>query len=168
MFKQNGQVLVSLLIVVPSMILIVSAYLNLSASSYRASRQDQFHTMAQLAADSGADYAIAQINQNSNYASTVETTLHSDSLINTTYTEAITTNSATSKPITSTGKTYWPSSASQPATTVIIKVDLRAVAQGNYSIISGEGGLTMGNTSKVVAGDVFINGTISLSNSAQL
>lgn len=166
--QQNGQILVSLIIVVPSMIVIVAAYLNLGASSYRSSRQDQFHTMAQLAADSGADYAIGQINQNSNYASTSETTLHSDSQVRTTYSETITTNGSSSKTITSTGKTYWPASAATPATSVTVKIDLRAVAQGNYSIISGEGGLIMSNTSKVVAGDIFINGTINLSNSAQI
>lgn len=167
-FKQEGQVLVSLLIVVPSLILIVSAYLSLSASSYRLSRQDQFHTMAQLAADSGADYAIGQINQNSDYAGIGETTLHSDSQIRTTYTETVAADGDSSKTITSTGKTYWPASAATPAATVTVKVDLRAVQQDNYSIISGNGGLIMSNSSKIVAGDIFINGTISLSNSAQI
>lgn len=167
-FQQDGQILVSLLIVVPSMILIVSAYLNLSASSYRSSRQDQFHTMAQMAADSGADYAISQINQNAGYTGSAETTLHSDSQLRTTYLEVVTTNSSSSKTITSTGRTYWPASATSPATTVTIKVDLRAVAQGNYNIIGGAGGLIMNNTAKIVAGDIFINGTISLFNSAQI
>lgn len=166
--KQEGQILVTLLIVVPSMILIVSAYLSLSASSYRSSRQDQFHTMSQLAADSGADYAIGQINQNANFAGVSETPLHSDSQIRTTYTETITDSSSSSKTITSIGKTYWPAGATTPATTVTIKVDLRAVQQGNYSIIGGEGGLIMNNASKIVAGDIFINGTINLSNSAQI
>lgn len=150
------------------MILIVAAYLNLSTSNYRVSRQDQFHTMSQIAADSGADYAIGQINQNDSYTGTGETTLHSDSQLRTTYTEVVTNNDSSSKTITSTGKTYWPASAATPATTVTVKVDLRAVQQGNYSIVSGQGGLIMSNSSKVVAGDVFINGTISLSNSAQI
>lgn len=166
--KQEGQILVTLLIVVPSMILIVSAYLNLSASSYRSSRQDQFHTMAQLAADSGADYAIGQINQNNDYAGSSETTLHSDSQIRTTYTEVVTNNGSSSKTITSTGKTYWPANAATPAASVIIKVDLRAVQQAGNGITSGVGGLIMSNTAKIVAGNVFIGGTISLSNSAQI
>lgn len=166
--KQEGQILVTLLIVVPSMILIVSAYLNLSASSYRSSRQDQFHTMAQLAADSGGDYAIGQINQNNNYTGTSETTLHSDSQIRTTYTEVVTNNDSSSKTITSTGKTYWPANATAPAASVIIKVDLRAVQQAGNGITSGVGGLIMSNTAKIVAGNVFIGGTISLSNSAQI
>ncbi len=166
--KAQGQILVSLLIVVPSMVLIVAAYLNLSASSYRSSRQDQFHTMAQIAADSGADYAIGQLNQNGNYATTSETTLHSDAQVRTTYSETVTTSSDSNKTITSIGKTYWPANSLTPATSVTIKVDLRAVQQGNYSVIGGEGGLIMSNTSKIVAGDIFINGTISLSNSAQI
>lgn len=166
--RQNGQILVTLLIIVPSMMVIVAAYLGLSTSNYRISRQDQFHTMSQLAADSGADYAIGQINQNASYSGTAETTLHSDSQTRTTYTTTITTNSSSSKTITSTGKSYWPANAALPATSVTIKVDIRAVQQGNYSIIGGEGGLIMSNTSKIVAGDIFINGTISLSNSAQI
>lgn len=166
--KQEGQVLVSLVIVVPSMLVIVSAYLNLSASSYRTSRQDQFHTMAQMAADSGADYAIGQLNQNSNYAGTSETILHSDSQVRTTYTEVIAVNSPSSKTITSTGKTYWPANSPTPATSVTIKVDLRAVAQGNYSVVTGVGGLFLSNSAKIVGGDVLVNGEISLTNSAQI
>lgn len=166
--KQEGQILVSLIIVVPAMILMVAAYLVLSASNYRTSRQDQFHTMAQIAADSGADYAISQINQDSSYSGSSETTLHTDSQIRTTYTEAVATNGDTSKTITSTGKTYWPASSSTPATTVIIKVDLKGVTQSGFSIVSGEGGLFMSNFSKIVAGDIIVNGTISLQNSAQI
>lgn len=167
-FKQNGQILVSLIIVVPAMILMVAAYLVLSASNYRTSRQDQFHTMAQVAADSGADYAISQINQDGSYSGSSETTLHSDSQIRTTYTEVVTTNGDTSKTITSTGKTYWPASSSMATTTVIIKVDLKGVTQSGFSIVSGEGGLFMSNFSKIVAGDIIVNGTINLQNSAQI
>jgi hypothetical protein len=45
---------------------------------------------------------------------------------------------------------------------------MAAVAQGDYSVITGQGGLVMSNSSKIVAGDILINGTISLSNSAQI
>ncbi len=166
--KQDGQILVSLIIVVPALILMVGAYLVLNASNYRLSRQDQFHSMAQIAADSGADYAISQLNQDGSYSSSPETTLHSDSQIKTTFTESITTNSPTSKTITSIGKTYWPASSSTSAASVTIKLDLKAVTQSGFSIVSGEGGLFMSNSSKIVAGDVIVNGTISLQNSAQI
>jgi len=35
-------------------------------------------------------------------------------------------------------------------------------------LVTGEGGLVMSNSSKIVSGDVFVNGTVDLSNSAQI
>lgn len=166
--EQDGQILVTLVIVIPSLILMIAAYLVLSTANYRLSRTDQFHTMSQAAADSGADYAIAQLNTDANYTGTAETTLHSDSQVKTTFTTSLASNDANDKTLTVTGKTYWPANAANPATTVSIKVQLRAVSQGSYSIISGQGGLVMSNSSKIVAGDIYINGTIALSNTAQI
>lgn len=166
--SEDGQILITLIIVVPSLILMIGAYLVLSTSNYRLSRTDQFHTMSQAAADSGADYAIAQINQDANYSGTAETTLHSDSTLKTTYTTSVSNVDSNNKLLTATGKTYWPASSANPATSVTIKVQLRAVAQGNYSLISGQGGLVMSNSSKIIAGDIFINGTIKMTNSSQI
>jgi hypothetical protein len=166
--REDGQILVTLIIVVPSLILMISAYLILSTSNYRLSRTDQFHTMSQAAADSGADYAIAQINQDANYTGSSETTLHSDSTVKTTFTTSLASVDANNKTLSVTGKTYWPATAATPTTSVNIKVQLRAAAQGNYSIITGQGGLVMSNSAKIVAGDIFINGTISMSNQSQI
>jgi hypothetical protein len=47
-------------------------------------------------------------------------------------------------------------------------VDLRPVRSGAYSIVSGVGGLVMSNSTKIVGGDVLINGDIKLTNSAQI
>lgn len=167
--NDDGQVLVTLLIVVPALILIVASYLNLSSSNLRLSRQDQFHTMAQMSADAGADFAIEQINQNPSWTTTSgEVTLSNDNSNRTTYQSSIASGDSNTKIVTSIGRSYWPASASTPSFTITVKVDLRPVEQGTYSIISGEGGLVMSNTSKVVAGDIYINGTIDLSNSAQI
>src|SRR5579864_6331717 len=129
LFKnQSGQVLITLVIVIPAMVLIVSAYLSLSTSGYRLERQDQFRTQAQMAADAGADYAVEQINQNASWVGTGgEVTLQSDSTKKVTYTVTVTNNSSSSKTLTTTGRTYFPASASSPAESVTTKVDLRAV-----------------------------------------
>jgi hypothetical protein len=167
--RQNGQILISLIIVVPSLMLIVAAYLTLSTSSFHVSQDNQFHTDAQLAADAGADYALEQMAQNTSYTGTgSEVVLHNDGLTKTTYSVVVVNNSSTSKTIQATGRTYWPASAASPSSHVTIDVDLRPVTQGTYSIVSGEGGLVMSNSSKIVAGNILINGTISLSNTAQI
>jgi hypothetical protein len=95
-------------------------------------------------------------------------TLHSDSYVKTTYSVTVANNSSSSKTLTVTGRSYRPASSTTSAASVVIKVDLRSVNGGNYSVASGEGGLYMSNSSKIVGGDVFVNGQINLSNSAQI
>lgn len=168
-FNQRGQVLPSLVVVLPFFLLMITSYVSLSSSSSRVARQDQLHTSAQLAADAGVDLAIEAVNQNANYSGTTsEITLHNDGSVKTTFVVTVTNNSPSSKTLTVTGRSYWPASAAVSNNSVTLKVDLRPAQNGPYSVISGEGGLIMSNSSKVVAGDIFINGTISLSNSAQI
>ncbi len=165
---QRGSILLVFLAVLPFLILIALYYTNLSLTSFQVARQDQLHTEAQLAADAGADYAIEQFSQDNTWTGTSgETTLHSDGKLKTTFTASISGDDKT-KTVAITGKTYWPASATTASRSVKIYVDLRPVTGGLFSVISGEGGLFMSNSSKVVGGDVFVNGEINLANSAQI
>jgi hypothetical protein len=166
--NQNGTILLVFIIVLPFIIALAVNYMSLSLSSFQVARLDQFKTNAQLAADAGADYAVGQFSQNNTWSGTGgEIILHNDGKIKTTYTASL-SGDATTKVIAVTGKTYFPASATTPKRTVSIYVDLRPVSSGLFSVISGAGGLVMQNSSKVVGGDVFINGGITMSNSAQI
>src|SRR4051812_24808723 len=109
--NDEGQILITLIIVVPAIILIATAYQSLAVSNFNLARADQFHTQAQIAADAGADYAIQQINQDNSWAGTGQTNLQNDSLKKTTYQVAVTTNSSTSKTLTVTGRVFFPPAA---------------------------------------------------------
>ena len=166
---QDGQILITLVIVIPAMVLIVASYLALTTTDYRLGRQDQFRTQAQMAADAGADYGIEQINQSSSWTGTGgEVTLQSDSTEKVTYTVTVTNNSSSSITLNVTGRTYFPASAASATQTIGIKVDLLQISSGSSSVASGEGGLIMSNSSKITGGAVLVNGTISLSNTAQI
>ena len=166
--RQKGSILLVFLLTLPFLILMAMYYMKLSLTSFQVARFDQLHTEAQLAADAGADYSVEQINQNTSWTGTGgEVQLHKDSKLKTTFTASVSGNNI-SKTITVTGKTYWPVTSTTPTRSVLIYVDLRPVTAGSYSLVTGEGGLTMSNSSKVVGGDAFVNGTISLSNSAQI
>ncbi len=166
--SQRGSIILVFLITLPFLILLAMYYMQLSLTSFQVARFDQLHTEAQLAADAGADYAVEQISQDNTWSGTSgETTLHSDSKLRTTYFASV-TGDATAKTVAITGRTYWPSSNTTAARSVKIYVDLRPVTSGNFSVISGAGGLFMSNSSKIVGGAVFINGEINLSNSAQI
>lgn len=169
----RGSMILLFLITLPFLILLALYYTRLSLTSFQVANFDQQHTAAQLAADAGADYAVEQISQDNDWAGTAseipggEKPLHSDSRQRTTY-EVSVTGDDTSKIIAVTGRTYAPASATTASRSVKIYVDMRPVTSGIYSVISGAGGLIMANSSKVVGGDVFINGEISMSNSAQI
>lgn len=167
--KNDGSILVALIITLPFLIMIAAAYMTLSTHSYTLGRQDQFHTSSQLAADAGADYAVEQLNQDSDWAATSSPIeLHNDGNIKTTFTASVENTDSTHKAITAIGYTYSPVSRTTPNSTVKIKVDLRAVTTGNYSLVTGVGGLFLSNSAKIVGGNVYVNGEITMSNSAQI
>ena len=166
--RQHGSILLLLLITLPFLILLAMYYMHLSLTSFQVARFDQLHTEAQLAADAGADYAVEQISQNNSWTGTGSPVLlHSDSSFRTTFSVSVTGDNS-AKTVAVTGDTYWPASTTTPSRSVSIYIDLRPVTYGAFSLVSGEGGLTMSNSSKIVGGDVFVNGTIRLSNSAQI
>jgi len=166
--NDHGSILLLFIITLPFLITISLYYMRLSLTSYQVGRFDQFHTMAQLAADAGADASVEAFSADNTWTSSGgEVTVHSDSKIKTTYTSSI-SGTSTAKVLAITGKTYFPASKTTPNRTVRIYVDLRPVSGGSYSIVTGAGGLTMSNSSKVVGGDVFINGSITMSNNSQI
>ncbi len=166
--NQHGSIILVFLLTLPFLILIAMYYMHLSLTSFQVARFDQLHTEAQLAADAGADYAVEQISQDNNWSGTgSDIQIHNANGVRTTFSASVSGDSS-GKTVTVTGKTYWPAGATTPSRTVSIAVDLRPVTSNTYSLVTGEGGLSMDNNSKIVSGDVFVNGTISLSNSAQI
>ena len=167
--NQRGFVLISLIVILPFLILIASHYFQLATSSYNLAHKDQLHTQAQFGTDASIDYAVEQINADPDWpGTTTPIELHNDGVTKVTYEVSVTNNSTTSKTINATGYSYSPVSRSTPNSTVKIKVDLRAVTTGNFSLVTGVGGLYMSNSAKILGGDVHVNGEISMSNSAQI
>lgn len=167
--SQRGSALIPFIIVLPILILIAGYSMSLAVSSYRLAKKDQMHTHSQFTADAGIDYALQQINGNGSWPGTSgEVELLNNGLVRTTYQVSVVTNSSESKTITSIGRTYQPTSATTPSSSVIIKADLRAVTSIPYSIVAGIGGLQMSNNSIVLAGNVLVNGEIFMQNSARI
>ena len=166
--KEKGSILLIFLMTLPFLILIALNYTQLSLTSFQVANLDYLRTEAQLAADAGADYAISQINQDNAWAGTTsDIQLRNDPKMRSTFSASV-TGDENAKTVAITGKTYFPANSSTPERTVRINLDLRPVTSGNYSLVSGEGGLIMMNSSKIVGGDVYVNGTVNISNTAQI
>jgi hypothetical protein len=165
---QHGSLILMFIIVIPFLILMAMYFTRLSLTSYQVARLDQLHTSAQLAADAGADYAVEQFSQDNTWTGTNgEVVLHNDGKVKTTYQATISGND-TAKTVSVIGRTYWPKGTTTPIRKVAIYVGLKPITAGSFSVVSGEGGLIMSNSAKVVGGDVFVNGEINLQNTAQI
>lgn len=167
--NQAGSALISLIIVVPFLILITTLYMELAVSSLQVAKKDQYQTYSQFTADAGIDYAMKQISTNPAWTGTAgQVELQNENGIRTTYQLTVTTVGTTSKTITAVGRVFRPATSTTPASTKTVHADLRPVQSGTYSVVTGVGGLYMSNSSKIVGGDVLVNGEIVMSNTAQI
>jgi Tfp pilus assembly protein PilX len=162
---ERGTILLVFVITLPFLILLAIYYTQTSLVSFRTARQDQLRTAAQLSADAGADLGVLRISQDNAWAGTTgEVELSNDTRTKTTYEVSVASNAGNTKTMTVTGRSYSPVTSTTPAKRVKVFVDMRPISSGDFGIISGQGGLIMVNNSKVVGGDVFINGEVKLSN----
>lgn len=167
--QSSGSALVTLIIVMPFLMLITALYMELTMSSFRLAGRDQLRTHAQLATDAGIDAALQEINIDNTWTGTTgQVEMHNDGQVRTTYEVSVTAVDDDSKIVTSIGRSYKPAGSSTPESTITINADLRAVRSGQYSVVSGVGGLLMQNSAKIIGGDVLINGEIEMQNSAQI
>ena len=167
--NKNGSILVSMVIIFPFFIAILTAYMNSAVSGFRTARSDQFRTLAQFGADAGIDKAMEQLNNDNTWTgSTGEVTLQDDSTAKVTFETSVSDNGSLKKVIAATGRSYRSSTATTPESTIKILVDVKGVQSQSFSIITGVGGLEIYNNAKVLGGDVFVNGSITMANSAQI
>lgn len=167
--NQQGSLLIPLIIVVPMLLLILASYMDLNAASFKIARRDQQNTHAQFAVDAGVEVGVQEINADNAWLGTTgQIDLHNDGTTRTTYEVTVADNGADNKTMTVIGRAYRPTTSASPESTVHLEINLRAVRSGLYSVVSGVGGLIMSNSAKILGGDVFINGKVTLSNSAQI
>ncbi len=168
--RENGFVLLSILVTTIFVMTIGVVSLQMVLNNLQTAKKGRYLVNAQFAADAGLDDAVRQLNNSSAWAGTgSEQTLYSISGVKTTYTTTVTAGADNyQKFINVTAKSFASPSSTAPIYTRKFTVEMRGVTSGDYSVVTGVGGLEMSNSSKIVGGNVYVNGTISLSNSAQI
>lgn len=170
---QQGSIIPTIIIFLVAFMAIGTVTLGLISSNYSIAIQEDLTLHAQMAADAGADMSVQKINADPTWIGTAgEQVVYDSPKIRTTYESSVVTNGGIvekdPKTITIVGKTYSPSGSTNPRATRKIAVDVRGVGGGSYAIVTGVGGLIMSNSSKVTGGDVYVNGGITMSNTAQI
>lgn len=167
---EHGFILLTIMTTTVFIMLIGVISLQLISSNLRTAKNEQHLLNAQFAADAGIDDAIRELNNNHDWTgSGTEQELYNGSDYRSTY-QTWVTNGADElqKTITVTAHTYSPATSTTPKYTRNYTVEMRGITSGNYSVVTGVGGLVMTNSSKIVGGSVYVNGTITMSNSSQI
>jgi hypothetical protein len=139
---------------------------ELALTGIKVARADNYDIHAQMAADSGADYALNQLNSDSTWTGTgAAVTVHSDSNLDSEFTVNVTNIDDRSKSIIVTGVS---SNDTGELSRRSIEVIVRGIGGGSLSVVTGVGGLYMSNSAKILGGNVFVNGEVQMSNTTQI
>ncbi len=163
---QSGSVVVEILVVTIFLMIIVLSIASLANSVSHRARLRILGLQAQYAAESGADSAIAQLNNISDtYTGTgSDVILTTNSQFKATYNVTV-ANGATSKEriITAVGKVYSPAGASTPTNTRTVRVTAQRSSTTTSSSLVSRNILDLQSGVKKVSGvDVYVNNYINM------
>lgn len=173
---EQGYILVALLVTTIFVLIAGAATAQLALNNYQSAIHDRERLAAQFAADAGADDSIKLLNDDYGNSfsvyngTTTEKTIYSGSDMRTTYKSTIApvTGDTYTRVLTVTGKTYSPASSTSPIADRTYIINLRAVTEGDFSVVAGVGGLNMSNSAKIVGGNLYVNGRVNMSGSSQI
>lgn len=168
--SEQGFMLVILLMTTTFILLVGVATAHLSLSNLQLATSEYYRVNTQFAADAGLDAAVQELNQDSTWTGSAgEINFLEDSKMKVTYATTVTDGATNDvKYISVTARTYVPKTSASPKTQRKFEVKMRGVSGGSYSVVTGVGGLYMSNNAKIVGGNVYVNGEIGMSNSAQI
>jgi len=163
--NQRGSIIVTILTLTIFLAVSISALAVLATSNVSRARGRILLLQAQYSAESGADAAIATLNNiDQNYGGTGATsvTVLSTSRYKTTFSTTVTVGSTTKERIiTAVGKVYSPVTSSTPRFTRTIRVTAQRSSTTTASSMLSRNLLTIASSVKdVQARDIYVNGYI--------
>lgn len=169
--REGGYLLVTVLAISIIFTVIGVALLQSATSQFRLSSDDLYADNALYVAEAGIEQSVHQLNQDSSFTGYATAQQFFDNTTQGlgTFTTAITSNAdGNSKTITATGTTYRYSTPTQVVSAKTIKVTVVGTASSGYSVHTGPGGLLLGGSADITNGDVYVNGSITLSGAAKI
>lgn len=163
--NQSGSIIVSLLIILIVLSGLVYGVMNVANATIARSRQRVFTLQAQYAAESGADTAIAKLNESSGFTGLPgETELLDGERYRVTFEVEVRPGStAREKFIVATGNVYVPSSESAPTYRRTIEVTAQqSTTTATNSLLSRNIIYLQSGVKSVTARDIYANGYIDL------
>ena len=171
--SESAFILPSIIVIALFLTILSLVVSELAVNNLILSYRDQYRLSAQLAADAGADYGIVNLNLDNNWTTTSgEVQLYSRNDVRATYEVNYVEDASDDSRgvLTTIGRVYEPASDTTPRDERTYEIDLRTIGGngGDFSIVTGVGGLFMENSATVADGSVLINGELDMQNTAQI
>lgn len=147
------------------------AIANFAINHFTRVTQRIAETNATLTAEAGIEETVAELNDNDTFLgfTTPQEFFDNQEQGRGTYeTTVLDTSLDNEKEIVSTAKIYLPHEGTDPVEVHRVKVIVKGEITGRFSVQSGVGGLEMSNSATVANGDVYVNGGISMQNTAEI
>ncbi len=164
--QQNGSIVVTILFIMMFLTTMLFGLLLLANANVQRAYERIYILQAQYAAESGADAAIATLNNtDSSYTGTSsDITILSNSQYKATYATTVTAGSSGSqKIITATGKLYRPATASTPTYTRKISVTAARTSTTTASGLMSRNIIDVDSSVKTLtASDIYLNGYFNI------
>lgn len=160
----QGSIVVTILFIMLILSTLIFGLMSLSNSVLYRAWGRILLLQAQYAAESGADAAIATLNNTSSSftGTTSDVTVLSNVLYKATYATTVTT-SGSNKVITATGKVYQPATATSPSYTRTIRVTAQQTAGSTSSGLMSTNIISVDSSVKNIYGNsIYLNGYINM------
>lgn len=168
--NQTGMVLLTSLLIFILLTFVGLSLADMVIAQHGRTARNVSVTNSLLTAEAGVEQAMYEINEDDNFAGTVETEFFNDSTKGRgTYQIAVTNGSGPNeKIITSTGRVYSHNQTTNPISERAVRVTVVGTTSANYSVYTGPGGLNLSGNAAITNSDVYVNGTLSLSGNASI
>lgn len=170
--RQEGLILISIVIVVSALMIVGVALISATASRYVLTNNDTYSANALLAAEAGVEQSLQQLNADDNFAGygTQQEFFNNASQGHGVFTTTIADSptDANARVITATGKVYRYHNAADPVSTRIVRVTAVGTDSPGYSVHTGPGGLILGGSAAITNSSVFVGGTLTLNGAAKI
>lgn len=167
---QSGFILIGSLLLVAFFMTSALAVAQYGLNHYTGAKRSLYALEALSAAEAGAEKFMLEVNKDKNHSgSGSEVQLSNANGIRTTYQTTVQAGINDSEKIVfATGRTYVPASAATPRVVRKLRLSIIGTTPVPYIVQTGPGGLILSNSATVGNGEVYVNGYITMSNSARI
>lgn len=168
--SEKGVVLITVIVLAMLLTFVGISIADMSIKQYHQTADKVFDSNAILTAEAGIERSVYALNQDNSFEGyqTEQEFFNNSSQGRGTYLTVVSNGPNNEKFITSTGNVYGPNGSSEIASSRKVRVSLVGTTSAGYSVFTGPGGLILNGSANITNSEIYVNGYVTLTGSAQI